>query len=500
MLSQKQELRLTQKLSPRQILLMKLLQIPTISLEQRIKQELEDNPALESDDFEDNAINDSNDNMDEFTDDAMLSEADSTSDSEQTYDSMQDLDDYFAEDYDDIKGYRGSQGKDNSEDEVKEIPYISRQSFQESLHLQLGMFSLSAEDLQVAQYIIGSIDESGYLQRTAKEIVNDLLFNMRMLTTQEKVQKIIKEVIHALDPPGVGALTLQECLLLQLERMEDTKYILMARKIIKSYFDEFSKKHYEKIIQRLRCTQSEFDEILAILLKLDPKPGYLSNDIQREASYVAPDFIVTHNDKDGSLHLILPNYNIPELRVRKSYAGLYNEIKDKKSISQEEKKAALDFVKQKVQSAEWFIDSISQREMTLYNTMYTIMEYQKNFFQTGDETSIKPMILKDIADTIGMDISTVSRVVSSKYVLTPYGLYSLKFFFSESMQKNDGKEVSSREIKKILSDAIDNENKAKPLTDDMLCKILNKKGYNIARRTVAKYREQLGIPVARMRK
>lgn len=500
MLSQKQELRLTQKLSPRQILLMKLLQIPTISLEQRIKQELEDNPALESDDFEDNAINDSNDNMDEFTDDAMLSEADSTSDSEQTYDSMQDLDDYFAEDYDDIKGYRGSQGKDNSEDEVKEIPYISRQSFQESLHLQLGMFSLSAEDLQIAQYIIGSIDESGYLQRTAKEIVNDLLFNMRMLTTQEKVQKIIKEVIHALDPPGVGALTLQECLLLQLERMEDTKYILMARKIIKSYFDEFSKKHYEKIIQRLRCTQSEFDEILAILLKLDPKPGYLSNDIQREASYVAPDFIVTHNDKDGSLHLILPNYNIPELRVRKSYAGLYNEIKDKKSISQEEKKAALDFVKQKVQSAEWFIDFISQREMTLYNTMYTIMEYQKNFFQTGDETSIKPMILKDIADTIGMDISTVSRVVSSKYVLTPYGLYSLKFFFSESMQKNDGKEVSSREIKKILSDAIDNENKEKPLTDDMLCKILNKKGYNIARRTVAKYREQLGIPVARMRK
>ena len=500
MLSQKQELRLTQKLSPRQILLMKLLQIPTISLEQRIKQELEDNPALEAEDFEDNASKEDGDNNDDYSDDIPLSDTDNSSENDLSYDSMQDLDDYFAEDYDDVRGYRGNVGKDNFDDDVKEIPYVSRQSFQESLHLQLGMFNLSADDMQIAQYIIGNIDESGYLQRNAKEIVNDLLFNMRVVTTNEKVQKIIKEVIHALDPPGVGALSLQECLLLQLERMEDTKYVVMARKVIKTFFEEFSKKHYEKIIQRLRCSPEEFDEVLALLLKLDPKPGYLSNDIQREASYIAPDFIITHNDKDGSLHLILPNYNMPELRIRKSYEGLYNEIKDKKSISQEEKKAALEFVKQKVVSAEWFIDSISQREMTLYNTMNTIMEYQKNFFQTGDETTIKPMILKDIADKIGMDISTVSRVVSSKYVLTPYGMYSLKFFFSESMQKNDGEEVSSREIKKILSDAIENEDKSKPLTDATLCKILNKKGYNIARRTIAKYREQLGIPVARMRK
>ncbi|HPX59553.1 MAG TPA: RNA polymerase factor sigma-54 [Bacteroidales bacterium] len=493
MLSQKQELKLTQKLSPRQILLMKLLQIPTVSLEQRIKQELEDNPALEIEEMEDTSFQEESDNSDEYADDSLTGEEDAL------YDAVRDLDEYFYED-DDIQPYRENVGKSDDDDNMKEIPYAFGESFQENLRYQLGMYHLPAEDLKIAEYILGNIDESGYLQRTAKEMVNDLLFNLQIVTTQEKVQSIINNVIHSLDPAGVGALNLQECLLLQLKRMKETKEVVLAKKIIKNYFNEFKKKHYEKIIQRLKVTQEELDAALSLLLKLDPKPGVSSNDIQREAAYISPDFIVYINEKDGSLNLTLPNYNIPELRVKKAYAGLYNEIKDKKTMSQEEKKAALDFVKQKVVSAEWFIDSITQREATLYRTMQSIIDYQIEFFQTGDETYIKPMVLKDIADRVEMDISTISRVVSSKYVLTPYGLYPLKFFFSESMQTNDGGEVSSREVKKILSDAIDNEDKQKPYTDDMLCKILNKKGYNIARRTVTKYREQLGIPVARMRK
>ena len=453
MLSQKQELRLTQKLSPRQILLMKLLQIPTVSLEQRIKQELEENPALEADDFDDSSQQETLDNNDDFSDDSTTPEGD-----EIPYDTVQDLDEYFYDDnYEDFSGYRGTAGKDNSEDNQKEIPYVSHESFQENLLIQLRMYKLSPENFKIAEYIVGNIDEAGYLQRSAKEMVNDLLFNMRIVTTVENIQQIITEVIHALDPAGVGASSLQECLLLQLNRMEETPDVLLCKKIVENYFNEFTKKHYDKIMQRLHCTQQELDAAFLVLLKLDPKPGVISNDILREAAYVAPDFIVYLNEKDGSLTLTLPNYNIPELRIRKAYAGLYNEIKDKKSISQEEKKAALDFVKQKVLSAEWFIDSISQREMTLYRTMQTIMDYQKKFFQTGDEAFIKPMILKDIADKIEMDISTVSRVVSSKYVLTPYGLYHLKFFFSESMQTNDGNEVSSREIKRILSDAIEGE-------------------------------------------
>lgn len=496
MLSQKQELKLTQKLSPRQILLMKLLQIPTVSLEQRIKQELEENPALEADDFDDSVQQETNDSNDEFLDDSSVNESDDI-----PYDTVQDLDEYFYDDnYEDIGGYRGNLGKDNSEENQKEIPYVSHESFQEGLLIQLGMYNLSSENLKIAEYIVGNIDEAGYLQRSAKEMVNDLLFNLRIVTTVENIQHIINKVIHSLDPPGVGAMSLQECLLLQLNRMEEEPDVLLAKKIVENYFNEFSKKHYDKIMQRLHCSKKQLEAAFSILLKLDPKPGIVSNDIQREAAYVAPDFIVYLNDKDGSLTLTLPNYNMPELRIRKAYAGLYNEIKDKKSISQEEKKAALEFVKQKVLSAEWFIDSINQREMTLYRTMFTIMDYQKKFFQTGDEAVIKPMILKDIADKVEMDISTISRVVSSKYVLTPYGLYPLKFFFSESMQTNDGNEVSSREIKKILSDAIESEDKQKPLTDEVLCEILNKKGYNIARRTVAKYREQLSIPVARMRK
>ncbi len=497
MLSQKQELRLTQKLSPRQILLMKLLQIPTVSLEQRIKQELEDNPALEIEEMDDASNQEINDNVEEYgSEDSPVSEGD-----EALYDTVRDLDEYFYEDeYEGMLGYRGNVGKGDTDDNMKEIPYAFGESFQESLLYQIGMYHLSPEDVKIAEYIIGNIDETGYLQRTAKEMVNELLFNLQIVTTQEKIQEIINNVIHSLDPPGVGALTLQECLLLQLKRMKDTPTVVISRKIIKNYFNEFTKKHYDKIIQRLRCTQEELDEALAVLLKLDPKPGVTSNDIQRGAAYIAPDFVVYINEKDGSLNLTLPNYNIPELKVRKAYAGLYNEIKDKKTMTQEEKRAALDFVKQKVISAEWFIDSISQREATLYRAMKTIMDYQIDFFKTGDEVNIKPMILKDIADKIEMDISTISRVVNSKYVLTAYGLYPLKFFFSESMQTNDGAEVSSREIKKILTDAINNEDKLKPYTDEMLCKILNEKGYNIARRTVAKYREQLGIPVARMRK
>jgi RNA polymerase sigma-54 factor len=332
-------------------------------------------------------------------------------------------------------------------------------------------------------------------------MANDLLFNMNITTTAEHIDKLITGVIQKLDPPGIGARDLRECLLIQLERMdgeEEDVDVMQAIQIIDKHFVEFTKKHFEKIKRSLSCTDEEFDAAIALLLKLNPKPG-LDFSSMEDSNFIVPDFIVTVNDKTQQLELTLQGINMPELRVGKMYQGLYKELQNKKAISDEERRKAMIFVKQKVTAARWFIEALSQREQTLYKTMTAIMNYQKDFFLTGDEMMLRPMVSKDIAAEIGMDLSTVSRVVRLKHVLTPYGVYPLKFFFSESMIK-DGEEVSSHEIKSLVIDIIAGEDKSNPYTDLKICRILNKQGYNIARRTVAKYREQLAIPVARLRK
>ncbi|MBO4402698.1 MAG: RNA polymerase factor sigma-54, partial [Bacteroidales bacterium] len=386
-----------------------------------------------------------------------------------------------------------------ADDEVREMPLASRDSFQELLKQQLGMFQFDEKEEALAAYIIGNIDENGYLKRTAKEISNDLLFNMNIRIPAEHIQKLIDTMIHRLEPAGVGAQNLQECLLLQMERMPQTQTNQLATEILTKTFTEFLKKNYSKIKQKLHVEMEEVRAAIEVLVKLDPKPGDNGDELERKVAYISPDFEVKYNEKSGELELTLPKYDLPELCVRKSYRNLYEEIKKKNYLSKAEKKENLDFIKQSMTSAEWFIESLSQRETTLYRTMECIIDYQKEFFQTGDETTIKPMVLKNIAEKIGMNISTVSRITSSKYVATPYGTYPLKYFFSESMER-EGTEVSSIEVKRIIKDTIQNEDKSKPYTDDDLQDILAKKGYKIARRTVAKYREQIGIPTSRLRK
>jgi RNA polymerase sigma-54 factor len=513
MISQKQELQLHQRLAPRQILLMRLLQIPLVSLEQRIEQELEENPALEL--VEEEKVNNNEENrLDDNNEDDEYALNDENApddlDSQEVFNKETDMnmDDYYAEDYGDMN-YAPSSHNANKDEEYpnKDEMYVSHESFQESLLTQLGMFNLSEEDVKIAGFLIGNIDDTGYLSRSETNMINDLLFNMNITTTEEHLNKLITQVIHKFDPPGIGARDLRECLLIQLERMNkeqeeegqlEIQEILLATQIIDKYFTEFTKKHFDKIKKNLECTDQEFHAAISILLRLNPKPGMVFS--PHENNYILPDFIVSINEKTQQLELDLHHVNIPELRVGKIYQGLYKELQNKKSISDEERREAMTFVKQKVNAARWFIEALSQREQTLYKTMSAIMKHQKEFFLTGDEMTLKPMVSKDIASEIGMDISTVSRVVRLKHVLTPYGVYPLKFFFSESMTKDTGEEVSSHEIKKLISDTIRSENKKYPYTDLMLCNILNDKGYKIARRTVAKYREQLGISVARLRK
>ncbi len=503
MISQKQELQLQQKLSPRQILLMRLLQIPIISLEQRIEQELEENPALElaeeENGSEDTTFDDNEENDYSLESENVTNENDSYEE-EYNKESDIDIDDYFAEDYAG-NDYTPSSNTNKDEEYMnRDSMYTSNESFQESLLAQLGMFDLSEEDVKITTFLLGNIDESGYLSRSESNMVNDLLFNMNITTTVDHLDKLITEVIHKFDPPGIGARDLRECLLIQLERIDKTEPdIILAKRIIEKYFVEFTKKHFDRIKKGLSCSNQEFEKAIACLLRLNPKPGTGFSSAE-DINYIVPDFTVSVNDKTQQLELSLQGVNMPELRVGKMYQGLYKELQNKKAISNTERKEAMDFVKQKVNAARWFIEALSQREQTLYKTMEAIMNYQKDFFYTGDEMMLKPMVSKDIAAEIGMDISTVSRVVRLKHVLTPYGVYPLKFFFSESMTKEDGEEVSSHEIKKIISDTVQGEDKNNPLTDLTLCSILNEKGYNIARRTVAKYREQLGIPVARLRK
>ncbi len=470
--------RLEQRLSPQQIQLMKLLQVPTMELDQRIKQEIEENPALEEGAEEDEFEEKEEDFDDDF---------DSNSDDF-------DINDYLDDDSPDYKTTTSNQGKD---DDNKVIPLSSGQSFQERLTEQLHLLDLNDKEFMIADTLIGNLDESGYLNREMEALVDDLAFSLNLETTEQEIEQILL-LIQELDPAGVGARDLRECLLLQIERKQDgdiTKYT--AKKILQDYFEEFTKKHYDKIQSKLEIEDEDLRDAIAEIIKLNPKPGGSMKESSKQMSVIVPDFMIT--EFEGKLELSLNGRNAPELKVSRGYEQMLRTYSEGGKTSKSDKEA-LTFVKQKLDGAKWFIDAIRQRQNTLLMTMTAIMNYQREFFLTGDETNMKPMILKDIAEIVSLDISTISRVANSKYVQTNYGIYSLKYFFSESLSTDSGEEVSTREVKKILSEAISAEEKKKPLTDEKLTTLLKEKGYNIARRTVAKYREQLNIPVARLRK
>lgn len=497
MLNQRLQQKLLQKLSPQQILLMKLLQIPAVGLEQRIKQEIEENPALEIDAPEMSEQDMQESNADERNEEGMetdenYEDVDEYSNKEEEY----QMDDYL--DDDEIPEYRLRQNNYSPDDERREIPFVSGTSFHDLLKQQLGYRKLDEHKYQIGLYIIGNIDDSGYLQRSTDSIVDDLAFTQNIITTKEEVEEVLS-VIQEFDPAGVGARNLQECLMIQLKRKAregSSPELELAMKIIGRYFNEFTKKHYSKIMKRAEVDEEQLKKAIDLILELNPKPGNSLSETTRTNHYIIPDFTITNTN--GELELYMNSWNYPELRINNTYNEMINTLGNQKKTKKQ--REAYSFVKQKVDSAKWFIEAIRQRQNTLFVTMKAIMDYQRDYFLTGDETKLKPMILKDIADKVGLDISTISRVANSKYVQTPFGTFLLKSFFSESMQKNDGEEVSTREVKTILKDIIEAENKKKPLTDEQLKKILNEKGYNIARRTVAKYREQMGIPVARLRK
>lgn len=470
--------KLLQKLSPQQIQVIKLLEIPTIQLEQRIKKELEENPVLE------------------MTDDLPNEQLD-----DQDNGSDQDGDEFSLEDYmedDDIPNYRLNANNYSKDDKQIDIPYSSGTSFYESLTEQVGMSDLNEDQKKLAEYIIGNIDEDGYLRRDLLSISDDLAFTMNMNVSEQELEEIL-EIIQDFDPAGVGARTLQECLMLQIDRKKGNQATMLAAKIIQNNFDEFTKKHYDKILHKYEISEDELKAAFQEILKLNPKPGgSYSNPQNKTNQVIVPDFIL--DNVDGELSLSLNQRNVPELRMNSTYTDMLKGYSKNKKNASKNQKDAVQFVKQKLDSAKWFIDAIKQRQQTLLLTMTEIIDFQKEYFKEGDETKLRPMILKDIADRTGLDISTISRVSNSKYIQTHFGIYPLKYFFSEGMQKDTGEEVSTREIKNILQECIDNEDKRSPLTDDRLAKILKEKSYPIARRTVAKYREQLGIPVARLRK
>jgi RNA polymerase sigma-54 factor len=481
-----QKLALQQKLSPQQILLMKMLQIPTVALEQRIKQEIEENPALDDvSDFDETE-------QSQDTDDDYQNEMDN-GDSDEF-----DLKDYLNDD--DIPGYKLNANNYSPDDEKREIPYSSGKTFHDLLISQLGLRNLTEKQLTIAATIIGNLDESGYLRRDVNAMVDDLSFSQNLTATPDEIEEVLA-IIQELDPPGVGARDLKECLLIQLKRKQadfPERDFHLPILIIQRYFDEFAKKHYEKITRRAKISDDALRQAIEIILKLNPKPGNSMGETAKTSQYILPDFYITV--QDGKLELTLNSKNTPELRLSRTYINMIENYVLDKSKKSKQQRETIQFVKSKIDSAKWFIDAIRQRQNTLLLTMNAIMEYQKEYFLTGDETRLRPMILKDIAEIVNLDISTISRVANSKYVQTPFGTFLLKSFFSESMQTDSGEEVSTREIKKILQNCIEAEDKAKPLTDDQLTAILKQKGYNIARRTVAKYREQLSIPVARLRK
>jgi len=484
MLKQNLQQKLLQKLSPQQIQLIKLLEVPTIQLEQRIKKEIEENPVLEEGREEDSEAQENEpDNEEESTNDDEFS-----------------LEDYIEDD--EIPNYKLAANNYSKDDKQVDIPFSVGSSFHEYLKSQLGLRVLTPQQEKLAQYIIGNIDDDGYLRRDLEAIADDLAFSQNIMTNETELLGLL-EIIQDFDPAGIGARGLKECLILQLDRKlaqgNEEKNVQLARKILRHHFNEFTKKHYEKILSRLSLTKDELKVAINEILKLNPKPGNrFGTHLNRTSQHITPDFILEEND--GELVLSLNSRNVPELRVSKTYANMLSTYhKNKKKLNKQDKEAVT-FVKQKLDSAKWFIDAIRQRQNTLLHTMNAIIEYQEGYFRTGDDVKLRPMILKDIAEKTNLDISTISRVANSKYIQTYYGIFPLKFFFSEGMQTEDGEEVSTREIKKILQECIDTENKKKPLTDDKLAKILQEKGYRIARRTVAKYREQMNILVARLRK
>lgn len=483
MLDQRLQQRLLQKLSPQQIQLIKLLEIPTMELEQRIKKELEENPLLEETETPDEQIEPLEKAVDED-------------------DREKNDDEFSVEDYlndEDVPSYKYTVNNYSKDDQKKEMPYSSGTTFFEFLQSQLGMKNLTERERTIAEYMLGNIDEDGYMRRELEAIIDDIAFAQNIETNKKELEKILT-IIQDLDPPGVGARNLQECLLIQINRLDlDDLFINTAKTILEKYYLEFTKKHYEKISFRLGITDDELKPIIDEILKLNPKPGASFGDNESKViHHVTPDFIL--ENIDNKLQLSLNSRNAPELRISAAYSDLIGEYSSNKNHQSKQQKEAVFFVKQKLDSARWFIDAIKQRQNTLLYTMKAIIEFQKEFFTEGDETKLRPMVLKDIAEITGLDISTISRVVNSKYVQANFGIYLLKYFFSEGLQTEAGEEASSREIKMILQECVEKEDKRRPMTDDKLAKILQQKGYHIARRTVAKYREQLNIPVGRLRK
>ncbi|HET7361132.1 MAG TPA: RNA polymerase factor sigma-54 [Salinimicrobium sp.] len=484
MLKQQLNFKLSQKLSPQQIQLMKLIQLPTQAFEQRLKQEMEDNPALEGGKEERN----------EYEDDYEKSDYEEDDPGTETIETEIDVDEYLSDD--EIPSYRLNANNYSADDEDRQVPYASGTSFTQHLKTQLSTLRLDDLESEIAEFLVGNVDESGYIRRSIPDIVDDLAFTQNVLTDEAQVEKVLKYV-QELDPAGVGARSLQECLLIQLDRKEPTKEVQLAADILEKSFDQFSKKHYQKLLSKHNISEEELRGAISVIEHLNPKPGGAYAGNTRIVEHVIPDFTI--KIVGGELELTLNGRNAPEMHVSKDYSEMMKGYKASKEKSKAQKDAVM-FIKQKLDAAKWFIEAIKQRQTTLFVTMSAIMNYQKEYFLTGDERNLKPMILKDIADEIEMDVSTVSRVANSKYVDTPYGTILIKKFFSESMKNDQGEDVSTREIKKILEMTLEDENKRKPLTDDKLAKILKEKGYPIASRTVAKYREQLDIPVARLRK
>jgi len=485
MLKQTLQQKLLQKLSPQQIQFIKLLQVPTASLDARIKEELEENPALE-----DGSLTNLSEPIEEYPD---KDADDDYSSQEDSFEEEFSVEEYIQEDS--FNDYGGNYGSDD-EEQQKEIPIAIQDSFFEKLQNQLDLLALDDKKYLIGNQIIGSLDDDGYLRRPILSLIDDLAFSQNVMAEESEVGEMLA-VIQEFEPAGIGARDLQECLLIQLRKKEQTNpIILKATEVVKHYLDEFTKKHYDKIEKQLGVDSNELKDIINEILKLNPKPGD-SGAVAGKQLHIIPDFHITNND--GVLHLTLNGRNAPELRVSRSYQDMFEHY-EKAEKTDKKMKEAVQFVKQKLDSAKWFIDAIKQRQQTLLRTMNAIMEFQHDYFLTGDDRMLKPMILKDIADKIDMDISTVSRVANSKYVQTDFGTFLLKSFFSEAIQTETGEEVSNKEVKKILEECIANENKKKPLADEKLTEILKEKGYNIARRTVAKYREAMNIPVARLRK
>lgn len=498
MLKQGLQQKLLQKLSPQQIQFIKLLQLNTTDLEQRIEQELIENPALENtkdDEFSSDISADVNVNEGdaapevETPADDLPEETDSLMD-----DDLFDLSDYTNnDDYDNDSFHLADEGQ--GDEERKEMPIAGGSTFYDALLEQFNAISMNEHENALGRQIIGTIDEDGYLRRPLDAIVNDLLFSANVETTPEELERVLHK-IQNLDPAGIAARNLQECLLLQLKRKDHhLPEVVLAHQIIEHHFEDFTKKHYEKMMRQLKVEDEQLKDAIHIITHLNPKPGESDSDAKMQ--YITPDFILTENN--GRLEVVLNSRNAPDLRISRSYMDTMKSY-EKNPANNKHLKDTVQFIKQKLDSAKWFIDSIKQRQHTLLVTMNAILQYQYAYFEDGDETKLRPMILKDIADRVGLDVSTISRVANSKYVQTEFGVIPLKFFFSEGIQTEEGEEVSSREVKRILQDAISNEDKHKPLPDEKLMEILKEKGYNIARRTVAKYREQLNIPVARLRK